>query len=170
VHDPITHAICAMPFRRHLRLIVEDAAEMVAVGEHLRLVRQISPARVHQVHARQPVLQRDLLRAQMLLHRHRIVSAAFDRGVVAHDHRLAARHPPDPGDHPAPGHLAVIQVARRQLPDLQQGRSRVEQPLHPFARQQFAARDMPLPRLLVPPKRRRTRARSSSASPLLCAA
>jgi hypothetical protein len=44
---------------------------MVAVRKHLGLVRQVRAAAVDQVHARQPVLQRDLLRAQMLLHRHR---------------------------------------------------------------------------------------------------
>jgi hypothetical protein len=78
---------------------------------------------------------------------------------------------PDAGDHARARHLAVIQVARRQLSDLEQRRARIEQPLHPLARQQLAAADMPLPRLLVSAQcRLRHPRRSSSARPLLCAA
>ena len=40
----------------HPGLVVEDATEVLAVGEHLGLVRQVRAARVHQVDARQPVL------------------------------------------------------------------------------------------------------------------
>ena len=75
--------------RAHLRLVEEDAAEMIAVGEDLGLVRQVRAAAVDQIDARQPVLLGDLLRAEVLLHRHRIISAAFDRRVVADDHHLA---------------------------------------------------------------------------------
>ena len=57
--------------RGHARLIVEDAAEMLAVGEHLGLMRQVGAAGIDEIDARQRVLRRDLLRAQMLLHRHR---------------------------------------------------------------------------------------------------
>ena len=59
--------------RRHARLVEEDPAEMLAVGKDFGLVRQIGPARVDQIDAGQTVLRRDLLGAQMLLHRHRIV-------------------------------------------------------------------------------------------------
>ena len=52
--------------RRHLRLVVEDAAEVLAVGEHVVLPRQERAARVDQVDARQAVLERDVLRAQVL--------------------------------------------------------------------------------------------------------
>src|SRR3546814_8820549 len=54
---------------RHLRLIVENPPEMVAVGKDLRLVRQVRAARIHQIDAWQTVLLGDLLRAEMLLHR-----------------------------------------------------------------------------------------------------
>ncbi len=47
-----------MPFDAHLRLVEEDAAEMVAVGEDLGLVRQVGAAAVDQIDARQPVLAR----------------------------------------------------------------------------------------------------------------
>ena len=78
---------------RHRGLVVEDAAEVVAVGEHLVLGGQEGAAGVDEVDARQPVLQRDLLGAQVLLDRHRVVRAALDGGVVGDDHALAARRP-----------------------------------------------------------------------------
>ena len=64
--------------RRQRRLIVEDAAEMLAVGKHFSLMRQVGAAAIHQIDAGQPVLARDFLRAQMFLHRHRKVGAALD--------------------------------------------------------------------------------------------
>ena len=45
---------------------------------------------------------RDLLRAQMLLDRHRIIGAALDRRIVGDDHRLAALDRPIPAISPAP--------------------------------------------------------------------
>ena len=45
---------------RHLRLVVEDAAEMVAVGKDLVLVRQVGAAGIDKVDAGQPVLLPDL--------------------------------------------------------------------------------------------------------------
>jgi hypothetical protein len=74
--------------RRHVGLVVEDAAEVVAVGEDLVLLRQEGAAGVDQVDAGQAVLLRDLLRAQVLLHRHRVVGAALHGGVVGDDHAL----------------------------------------------------------------------------------
>ena len=45
--------------RRHVGLVVEDAAEVLAVGEHVVLVRQVGAAAVDQVDAGQAVLLRD---------------------------------------------------------------------------------------------------------------
>ena len=119
----MTQAICAMPSRAHPRLVVEDAAEVVAVGKHLGLVRQVGPAAVDQIDARQAVLQRDLLRAQVLLHRQREIGAALHRGVVGDDHHLAARHPADAGDQAGARRLAVIEAVGGQLAHLQEGRA-----------------------------------------------
>ena len=58
--------------RRHLRLVVEDAPEVIAVGEHLVLLGQERAPRVDEVDAGQPVLERDLLGAQVLLDGHRV--------------------------------------------------------------------------------------------------
>ena len=79
------------PPRRHRRLVEEDAAEVLAVGEDLVLQRQEGAAGIDQVDAGQPVLQGDLLGAQVLLHRHRVVGAAFDGGVVGDDRRSGGR-------------------------------------------------------------------------------
>ena len=77
---------------RHARLVVEDAPEVVAVGEDLGLQRQVGAAGIDQVDAREAVLERDLLRAQVLLDRQREVRAALDGRVVGDDHALAAVH------------------------------------------------------------------------------
>ena len=57
--------------RRQPRLVVEDAPEVLAVREDLVLQRQEGAAGVDEVDAGQAVLERDLLRAQVLLDRHR---------------------------------------------------------------------------------------------------
>src|SRR5215470_7981789 len=50
-----------------------------AVREDVVLLGQERAARIDEVDARQPVLDRDLLAAQVLLHRHRVVGAALHR-------------------------------------------------------------------------------------------
>jgi hypothetical protein len=135
----------------HRGLVEEDAAEVPLVGEDLVLHGQEGPARVDQVHTREAVLPRDLLRAQMLLDGHREVGAALDRGVVGHDDHLAPRDPADAGDDACPRRLVIVEAVGGQRRQLQEGRARVEQPLHPLARQQLAARDVTLGRLLPSP-------------------
>ena len=134
--------------RGHLRLVVEDPAEVLAVGEHLVLHRQERAAGVDEVDARQAVLQRDLLRPQVLLHRHRVVGAALDRRVVGDDHALAPGDPPDPGDDPRGRGLAAVEPVRGERRQLEERRRRVEQRVDPVARQQLAPLDVPRPRPL----------------------
>ena len=83
---------------RHPRLVEEDPAEVIAIGEDLGLERQERAAGIDQVDAGQAVLQRDLLRADVLLDGQRIVGAAFDRRVVGDDQHFAARDAADAGD------------------------------------------------------------------------
>ncbi len=92
MQEPITQAIWGIAELRHRRLVEEDPAEVLAVGEDLVLQRQERAAGVDEVDARQPVLQRDLLRAQVLLDRHRVVGAALDGGVVGDDDAAPAVH------------------------------------------------------------------------------
>ena len=140
---------------RHLRdagraqrgLVVEDAAEVIAVGKDLVLVGQVGAPAVDEVDARQPVLARDLLCAQVLLHRQRVVGAALDGGVVADDHALDARDPADAGDHAGTGRgVAAIAVGvhaeRGQRRDLEKGCVGIEQHLDTVTRQQLATREM----------------------------
>ena len=100
MHEPITTAICGMPIADMPRLVEEDPAEVVAVGEDLGLERQERAAGVDEVDARQPVLLGDLLRAQVLLDGEREVRAALDGRVVGDDDALAALDDADPGDDP----------------------------------------------------------------------
>ncbi|MPM74215.1 hypothetical protein SDC9_121200 [bioreactor metagenome] len=113
---------------------------MLAVGEHVVLIGQVGAARVHQIDTRQIVLLRHFLRAQVLLHRHRVVGAALHRGVVAHDHAVHAVDAADAGDHASARSIVVVHVERSQRRELQERRARIEQTLHALARQQLAAR------------------------------
>ncbi|GBF25296.1 hypothetical protein MnTg02_00326 [bacterium MnTg02] len=126
-------------FRRHVGLIVKDASEMVAVGKHFVLVGQICAAGIHQINARKFILFGNLLGAQMLFDRDRIIGAAFDRGIIADDHHLLAGDPPDPGNHARRWRRAIIHVMSREHPDLKEGRARVQQLADPFAGQDFSA-------------------------------
>ena len=124
--------------RRQARLVVEDAAEVLAIGEDLGLHRQEGAARVDQVDAGQAVVERDLLRPQVLLHRERIVGAALDRRVVGDDQHLAAGHPADAGDQAGAGRVAVVEPGGRERRDLEERRARVEQSVEPLADRQLA--------------------------------
>ena len=119
------------PLRRHRRLVEEDAAEVLAVGEDFVLHRQEGAARVDQVDAGQPVLQRHLLRPQVLLHRHRVVGAAFDGRVVGGDDDLAPLDPADPGDDPAARRGAVVEVLGGERGELEERAAGVEQLVRP---------------------------------------
>ena len=128
----------------HRRLVVEDAAEVLAVGEHLVLARQERAAGVDEVDARQPVLQRDLLGAQMLLDRNRVVGTAFDGRVVGDDHAFTPGDPADAGDHACAGALVVVHAVGGQGRQFEQRTARIQQPVDPVARQQLAAADVAL--------------------------
>jgi hypothetical protein len=58
------------------------------------------------------VLERHFLRAEVLLHGHREVRAALDRGVVGDDQALAPVDPPDTGDDPGRWRFIVVHPVR----------------------------------------------------------
>ena len=87
----------------------------------------------------------DLLRPQMLLHRHRIIGAAFDGGVIANDHHIAARHTANPRNHARGMDIPVIKPIGCQSANFQKGGSGIQQAADPIPRQKFAARHMPRP-------------------------
>ncbi len=71
-------------------------------GKDLVLLRQEGAAGIDHVDAGQIVLPRDVLRAQMFFHRHRIIGAALDGGIVGDNDAFAARDPADAGDRYSP--------------------------------------------------------------------
>ena len=73
---------------------------MLAIGEDLVLQRQEGPAGINQVDARKAVLPGDLLRAEVLLDRNRVVRSALNRGVVCDYHAEPALYLPDPSHDP----------------------------------------------------------------------
>ena len=127
---------------RQRRLIVEDAAEMLAVGKHFGLVRQVGAAGIDQIEARQPVLARDLLGAQMLLHRHRIIGAALDGGIVADDDAFAAGDAADAGDDAGAVDGVVVHAVGGERRQFEERRARIDERHHPLARQKLAARQV----------------------------
>ena len=132
--------------RAHRGLVEEDPAEVLAVGEDLVLPRQERAAGVDQVDAGQPVRQRDLLRPQVLLHRHRVVRAALDGGVVGHHHALAAADPADAGDDARPpGVSFVVHALGRQRARSPGTGCRDRAAGRPGPGQQLAARHVPGP-------------------------
>ena len=136
--------------RRHPRLVVEDAAEVLAVGEDVVLERQERAAGVDQVDARQAVLERDLLSAQVLLDGHRVVRAALDRRVVGDDRRTSVPSTlADAGDDARAGRVVVVHADRRERGELQERRSGVDQLVDALADGQLAALAVARDRALV---------------------
>ena len=93
---------------RQDRLIAENAAGQVAVGEQVGLQRQEAAGAIAQVHDRQPVLDGDVERPHDLLDRQRIPRAALHAGVVGMNNDLAPVDDADAADDPGAGHLAAI--------------------------------------------------------------
>ena len=135
--------------RRQRRLIVEDAAEVLAIRKDLVLVGQIGAAGIHQIDAGQPVLARDLLRPQMLLHGDRKVGAALHGRIIGDHDAFLSLHLPDTGDESSGRNLLAIEAMPGERRELQERRARIEQQADALAREQLAAPHMPLARLRV---------------------
>ena len=140
--------------RRHLRLVVEDATEVIAVREDLILQRQERAAGIDQIDARQAIVARDLLRPQVLLHRDGIIGATLDCGVVGDDHAIAPAHLADAGDDAGRCDVAAIHVVRRQRRQLQERAAGIEQRRDAVTHQELAALGMTRPRLVRAAARR----------------
>ena len=133
--------------RRHLRLVIEDPAEVIAVGKNLVLIGQVRAPAIDKVDGGKAALRSDLLRAQVLFDRNREIGAAFHRGIVADHHDLPPFDLSDTGDQPCAGCGTIMQIMARQCPDFEERRARIKQVRHPRARQHLAARDMAITRL-----------------------
>ncbi len=121
-------------------LVVEDPAEMIAIREHLVLQRQERAARIDEVDAGQAVLERDLLRAQVLLDGDRVVRAALDRRVVGDHEQFAAVDAADAGHQARGRRVVAVQAVGGERRDLEKRAAGIEQGLDALARQQLAAR------------------------------
>src|SRR5918994_3907887 len=80
----------------------------------------------------------------MLLDGEGVVGAALDRGIVADDHAFPARDAADAGDDPGAVDGVVVEAVRGERGQLQEGRSEVEEAGDALAREQLAARNVPL--------------------------
>ena len=125
--------------RGQLRLVVEDPSEMLAIGEHLVLTRQEGAARIDEIDARQRVLERDLLRAQMLLDGDRVVRPALHRRVVRDDDAFETPDAADARDDATGGNPVAIEFVPGECPDLEKWRARIEQPVDALSSQHLAA-------------------------------
>ena len=126
--------------RAHIGLVEEDAAKVVSIGKHLVLVGQVGAARVHQINTGQAVLLRHLLGTQMLFHGERVVGAAFDGGVVAHDHAVDTADAANARNQTSARGIVAVHVERSQRSQFQKRCARVQQHADPVPRQQLAAR------------------------------
>ena len=147
------------PEGRQPSLVEEDPAEVVAIGEDLGLERQERAARVDEVETRQPVLARDLLGAEVLLHRQRVVRAALDGRVVRDEDALAALDDPDPGDDAGRGRIAVVEVPGGERVQLEERASRDRR----AGRSALARSASPASGAARPPSRRRPAQRARYA-------
>ncbi|OIQ68535.1 hypothetical protein GALL_498700 [mine drainage metagenome] len=129
--------------RRHLCLIIEDTAKMPLVGKDLVLLGQKRAPGIDHVNAGQIVLPRDILGAKVLLHRHRIIGAAFDGRIVGDDHAFAPRYPSDPRDDARRMHVAAIKAEGRQRRQFEKRRTGIDQQIDALTRQHLAPRGMP---------------------------
>ena len=134
--------------RAHLSLVVEDAAEMFAVGEDFGLVGQVRAAAVDEVDARQMVFHRHFLCPQVLFHGDGEIGPAFHGRVIADDQAFPALDAADASDQSGAGRFAVIHAVRRQGADLEKGAAGVDQLLDPLAGEELAAFGMALAAVL----------------------
>src|SRR6185312_15936485 len=123
----MNHSNLGDTFRRECRLVIEDAAEVLAVGEDLVLRGKECSSTLYQVHAGKPVLAGDLLRPQMLLYRDGVVGTPFHSGIVRHDHAFAAAHPAYSSDNASAGDISAVHPMGRELRQLQKRTSGVQQ-------------------------------------------
>ncbi len=136
--EPHHHRQLGDALGRHASLVVEDAAKMLPVGEHLVLHGQEGAAGIHQIEAGEAQPLGDGLGTQVLFHREGVVGAALHGGVIHHQHAQAPRDPADAGDEAGGGHRFVIDLPAGQCRQFEKGRARVQQLVDALPGQQLA--------------------------------
>ena len=84
--------------RAHHGVVAKHAAKIVRIRENIFLQRQKIARRIHQIDRRNVILDRDILRANDFLRRHREKRAGFHRRVVGDDHHQAPGYAPETRD------------------------------------------------------------------------
>jgi hypothetical protein len=143
--------------RAHASLIVENASEVIAVGEYFRLQGQKCAPRVHEVDAGQTVFFGHLLRAQMFFDGEGIVGSPFDGGVIGNNEALATGHAPHAGDDACAGGVPAVEAPRGQRVEFQKRRAGVEQFVHSLPHKQLALLLVAAPPRPSPPHLRQPR-------------
>ena len=107
------------------------------VGKHIFLQRQKNAGRVDQVDRRNVIFDGDVLRPHHLLGRHGKERASLHGGVVGDQHEQSLLDAPQAGHDPA-GRAAplLVHLPRGISAQLEEGRSRIDQPRHALARRQ----------------------------------
>ena len=132
--------------RRQPRLVVENSPEVFPVGKDFILHGQIGAAGIGEIYAGKVVFERDLLGAQVLLDRERIVGAALDRGVVGDNHAFRSVNPPDAADQTRRGHRMIVDFVGGELADFEERGAGIDQHVHAVADQHLAAPQVPCAR------------------------
>ena len=94
----------------HARVVAEDAAEVVLVGEDVFLQRQEDAGGVDEIEGGEMVLHRDVLRAENLLGGHGEEGAGLHGGVVGDDHAEAAGDAAEAADDAGGGGAAPLGI------------------------------------------------------------
>ena len=135
---------------RHVGLVVKNSPEVIAIRKHILLARQMRSAGIDQVNTGQIILRRDVLRAQVFLHRDRIVGAALDGGVVGDNHAFQTLHSADAGNQSARRNIVIaIHLVTRKLANLEKRCTRIDQALDPLTRQQLVTTEVLCARALA---------------------
>ncbi len=115
-HD---HCNLRYAFGRHLCLIIENPAKMVAVWKYFILERQESSSRVYQIDAGQPVLLGNFLGPKVFFDCKRIIGTTFNCGVIGNNHALYIMHLTNTGNYTSRRYIIVIQAIGSQLANFQ---------------------------------------------------
>ena len=85
------------------------------------------------------IFERDLLGADMLLHRHRKVRATFNGRIIGHDHCLVAMDHPDAGDDTRRRRFIVVHAVRRQGAEFEKRSVRIQDRFDALSNEHLAA-------------------------------
>lgn len=137
--------------RAHAGLVVEDAAEVVGVGEDISLTGQVGASRVDHVDAGELVFLRNGLGAQMLLDGDGEVASALDGAVVGDNNAGDALDDTDTSNDAAGGHFGFrVEIVAGHGGQLEEGGSRVDEGRDTVSGQHLVAGEMLLAGLFGP--------------------